>query len=70
MLQTLGTDAGSGLGEEEAARRHEELGPNELEDRGTRSPWAILWEQSTSTMIVILIVAALASALLGTTRIR
>ena len=65
VLQTLGTDPGSGLGEEEAARRLEELGPNELEDRGTRSPWAILWEQFTSTMIVILIVAALASALLG-----
>ena len=65
MLRALGTDAGSGLGEEEAARRLEELGPNELEDRGTRSPWAILWEQFTSTMIVILIVAALASALLG-----
>ena len=65
VLRALGTDAGSGLGEEEAARRLEELGPNELEERGTRSPWAILWEQFTSTMIVILIVAALASALLG-----
>src|ERR687897_3279319 len=65
VLQTLGTDAGSGLGDEEAARRLEELGPNELEDRGTMSPWAILWDQFTSTMIAILIVAALASALLG-----
>src|SRR5918911_519353 len=65
VLQTLGTDADSGLGDEEAARRLEELGPNELEDRGTRSPWAILWDQFTSIMIVILIVAALASALLG-----
>src|ERR671911_114785 len=65
VLQTLGTDADSGLGDEEAARRLEELGPNELEDRGTMSPWAILWDQFTSTMIAILIVAALASALLG-----
>jgi P-type Ca2+ transporter type 2C len=65
VLRALGTDPGSGLGEEEAARRLEELGPNELEDRGTRSPWAILWEQFTSALIVILIVAALASALLG-----
>src|SRR5215211_3876957 len=54
VLRDLGTDAGSGLGEEEAARRLEERGPNELEDRGTRSPWAILWEQFSSTMIVIL----------------
>src|SRR5215207_672290 len=65
VLRALGTDAGSGLSDEEAARRLEERGPNELEDRGGRSPWAILWEQFTSTMIVILIVAALASALLG-----
>jgi Ca2+-transporting ATPase len=65
VLRSLGTDAPSGLSNEEAARRLEERGTNELEDRGSRSPWAILWDQFTSTMIVILIVAALASALLG-----
>lgn len=65
VLRALGTDAGSGLTNEEAASRLQERGPNELEDRGGRSPWAILLEQFTSTMIVILIVAALASALLG-----
>src|ERR671912_1787625 len=65
VLRALGTDAASGLSNEEAARRLEERGTNELEDRGSRSPWAILWDQFTSTMIVILIVAALASALLG-----
>lgn len=63
MLRVLGTDAGPG--NEEAARRLEERGPNELEDRGGTNPWAILWEQFTSTMIVILVVAAVASALLG-----
>jgi Ca2+-transporting ATPase len=65
VLRALGTDAASGLSNEEAVRRLEERGTNELEDRGTRSSWAILWDQFTSTMIVILIVAALASALLG-----
>ena len=65
VLRSLGTDAPSGLSNEGAARRLEERGTNELEDRGSRSPWAILWDQFTSTMIVILIVAALASALLG-----
>ena len=65
VLQALGTDARTGLDDKEAARRLENLGPNELEDRGTRSPWWILWEQFTSTMIAILIVAAVASALLG-----
>ncbi|MDQ5810511.1 MAG: cation-translocating P-type ATPase [Actinomycetota bacterium] len=65
VLRALGTDAERGLSDEEAARRLEERGPNELEDRGGRSPWAILWEQFTSAMIAILIVAAVVSALLG-----
>ena len=65
VLRALGTDAGSGLTNEEAASRLQERGPNELEDRGGRSPWAILLEQFTSTMIVILIVAAVVSSLLG-----
>ncbi|MDQ4064318.1 MAG: cation-transporting P-type ATPase, partial [Actinomycetota bacterium] len=50
VLQALGTDAGSGLSNEEASRRLAERGPNELEDKGGRSPWAILWDQFTSTM--------------------
>jgi Ca2+-transporting ATPase len=65
VLRALDTEPGSGLSSEEAARRLEARGPNELEDRGGRKPWSILWEQFTSTMIVILIVAAVASALLG-----
>ncbi|HEX4991737.1 MAG TPA: cation-transporting P-type ATPase, partial [Rubrobacteraceae bacterium] len=65
VLRALGTDAGSGLTNEEATSRLQERGPNELEDRGGRSPWAILWEQFTSTMIVILIVAAVVSSRLG-----
>ena len=65
VLRALGTDAGTVLGIEEASRHLREWGPNELEDRGARSPWSILCEQFTSTMIVILILAALASALLG-----
>jgi Ca2+-transporting ATPase len=65
VLRALGSDAASGLGDEEAARRLVERGPNELVDRGTKRRWVILWEQFTSTMIVILIVAAVVSALLG-----
>ena len=65
VLNALGTHAASGLSDEEAARRLAESGPNELEDRGTRRPWVILWEQFTEAMIVILIVAAVVSALLG-----
>jgi P-type Ca2+ transporter type 2C len=65
VLNALGTHAASGLSEDEAARRLAERGPNELEDKGTRRPWVILWEQFTEAMIVILIIAAVVSALLG-----
>jgi Ca2+-transporting ATPase len=48
VLRTLGTDAGTGLGIEEASRRLREWGPNELEDKGARSPWSILWVQESA----------------------
>ena len=40
-------------------------GPNELVERGGRSPWRILLEQLTGTLVLILIVAAVVSALVG-----
>ena len=61
----LGTSAAGGLSAAEADLRQKRYGPNELVDRGQKSPWAILWEQMTALMVVILIVAAVASALLG-----
>ncbi len=54
-----------GLADDEAARRLDEHGPNELIDAGTKSPWRILAEQFTSLLIIILIIAAVVSALLG-----
>ena len=65
VLKELGTDAGRGLNASEATLRLARHGPNELIDRGQKSPWAILWEQMTALMVVILIVAAVVSALLG-----
>jgi Ca2+-transporting ATPase len=53
------------LSEGEAARRIAQYGPNELVEKGGKSPWLILWEQFASTMVVILLVAAVVSALLG-----
>jgi Ca2+-transporting ATPase len=61
----LETDAEQGLTQAEARRRLATYGPNELVERGRRSPWSILWEQLRATMVVILIVAAVISALLG-----
>ena len=65
VLQELATDPVSGLSESEAARRLAKHGRNELIGTGIKSPWLILWEQLTALMVVILIVATLASALLG-----
>lgn len=64
-LARLNSDAEKGLTEAEAERLLAEHGPNELQDRGSKSPWRILWEQFTATMVVILIIAAAISAALG-----
>lgn len=57
----LETDIQNGLSGESASRRLEEVGPNELVEKGVENPWKILWEQLTGIMVVILIVAALVS---------
>ncbi len=65
VVYQLNTHASNGLSSSEAAQRLEQYGPNELEEKGLRSPWRILFEQFTSTMVLILIGAAVLSALLG-----
>jgi len=65
VLQTLDSDAQGGLTSEAARQRLEQYGPNELEERAGKSPFLILWEQFTSTMVLILIAAAIVSAFLG-----
>jgi Ca2+-transporting ATPase len=64
-LSQTGTPSRDGLSGDEAARRLAEQGFNELVDSGAKSPWRILAEQFTSLLIVILVVAAIASAILG-----
>ncbi|MDD3826793.1 MAG: cation-translocating P-type ATPase [Anaerolineae bacterium] len=65
VLAQVKSDGAAGLTTAEAERRLEEHGPNELVERGVKSPWRILWEQLTATMILILIVAAIISGFLG-----
>jgi Ca2+-transporting ATPase len=65
VCDRLNTKAKEGLPEAEAGRRLAEHGPNELIDRGQKSPWLILRDQFAETMVIILIVAALISAFLG-----
>lgn len=65
VVTELKSDVSSGLSTDAAARLKSSHGPNELLERGGKSPWLILWEQFTSTMALILIGAALISGIVG-----
>ncbi len=65
VLQHWQVDPAVGLTPAEQARRLAKYGPNELIDKGSKHPLRILWEQLRSTMVLILITAAVASAFLG-----
>lgn len=58
VLAALNTTLEHGLTDADAARRLAESGPNTLQDNGAKSPWRILWEQFTATMVLILLAAA------------
>ena len=64
-VELLQSDLTSGLSAAEAQKRLATVGPNALREQGGRSPWRLLWEQFSATMVVILIVAAVVSAFLG-----
>lgn len=66
-LQQLNVEPALGLDEAEVQRRLAQYGPNELIERGAKSPWKILWEQLTGVMVVMLILAAGISLLLHET---
>jgi P-type Ca2+ transporter type 2C len=65
VISLLNSDAEAGLAPAEAQHRLAEHGPNELVERGLKSPWRILWEQLTGLLVVILIVAAVVSGAFG-----
>lgn len=65
VLRHFQTDPTRGLSAVQAAKYLAESGPNELVEKGGRTPWQILWEQLTATMVLILIAAAVIAALLG-----
>ncbi len=54
-----------GVSDATAAERLQQLGPNELQERGAKSPWRILWEQFTATMVLVLIAAAVLYAVVS-----
>jgi Ca2+-transporting ATPase len=55
----------AGLSSDEAARRLEKFGPNEIQAQGRVSPWTILLEQFKNVLIIILLLATALSAFLG-----
>ncbi len=64
-VQRLEVDPAQGLSAATAEQRHARFGPNELIDRGIKSPWLILLDQFKETMVIVLIVAAIISGFLG-----
>src|SRR5687768_9833846 len=61
----FGVDTAHGLTADEARRRQQQYGANELVERGGRQPAAILRDQLTGTMVLVLIAAAAVSAAIG-----
>jgi Cation transporter/ATPase, N-terminus len=50
---------------EEAADRLQRVGPNELVERGRKPPWRLLAEQFANTMVLVLVAAAVVTAVIG-----
>ncbi len=65
VLKHLDTLADQGLSEEEAQRRLQIFGTNTLAEKPPTTFWQMLWEQFNNFVIMMLIVAAVISAILG-----
>lgn len=65
VLRILKTDPQTGLTSEEAKRRLDEYGPNELQEKPPPTFWERLWNQLTDFVVLILLVSAVISVLLG-----
>ena len=67
-LNELASSSETGLTSAQVEESKKKHGANELIERGGRTPWQILWEQITATMVLILIAAAVVAGLLGDTK--
>ncbi|MBN1658364.1 MAG: cation-translocating P-type ATPase [Anaerolineae bacterium] len=61
----LDTDLEQGLSEAQVRHRREEFGPNQLRERPPRTFWQMLLDQFNQFLVLILIAAAVVSALIG-----
>ena len=65
LLQQLATPVDSGLTSEEAARRLQSYGPNQLDEAPGQTFWQMLLDQFKDFVVILLIIASVISALLG-----
>ena len=65
LLEKLESLSDRGLAQDEARRRLQLHGPNELVEKSRKSPWAMFLDQFKDFMIMVLIAAALVSGLIG-----
>ncbi len=65
VADRLGVDAAAGLSQAEAAARLARVGPNQIGEATHRSPWSMFAGQFTDFMIVVLLIAAVVSGLIG-----
>ncbi|MFO7295288.1 MAG: calcium-transporting P-type ATPase, PMR1-type [Clostridia bacterium] len=63
--EKLSTSFSKGLSKDEAYRRLEQYGPNELEEKGRKTIFHMFIDQFKDFMIAVLIVAAIISGMLG-----
>lgn len=64
VLQAFQTSEQAGLSDSEASQRRSQQGANELAERPAKSPWLMLWEQFTSTTVLVLIAAGVVTLFL------
>ncbi len=65
VLTELATDLEGGLSSTEAAARATEFGPNELEEEPSTPGWLMFLRQFANTMIVVLLIAAAITVVVG-----
>jgi Ca2+-transporting ATPase len=65
VLNTLDVKPEMGLSAQSITARLAQYGPNELVEKPSKSVWAILWEQLTNPLVLLLIGAATISLFLG-----
>jgi Ca2+-transporting ATPase len=68
VLSRLTTNTEQGLSEADASKRRSQYGPNELPVESGTSLWELLISQFTDVMVLVLIVAAVVSIVIGDTK--